>query len=117
MKQVIVMRKDLDMRSGKIAVQAAHAATMWLFMGIEGTEQIARRWAEESALMKVCVRVNSEAELLEVAEKARAAGLIVVPIRDAGRTAFHGVPTMTCCAIGPADDDAVDAITGALKLF
>jgi PTH2 family peptidyl-tRNA hydrolase len=38
-------------------------------------------------------------------------------ITDAGATEFHGVPTHTCCAVGPAWTDEVDAITGALPLL
>jgi PTH2 family peptidyl-tRNA hydrolase len=38
-------------------------------------------------------------------------------IVDAGTTEFHGVPTKTCCAVGPAWADAVDAITGGLPLL
>jgi PTH2 family peptidyl-tRNA hydrolase len=36
---------------------------------------------------------------------------------DAGATEFHGVPTKTCCAVGPGWTDEVDAITGALPLL
>ena len=35
---------------------------------------------------------------------------------DAGRTEFHGVPTATCCAIGPDWPERIDPITGHLKL-
>ncbi|MBK7398941.1 MAG: peptidyl-tRNA hydrolase [Myxococcales bacterium] len=58
-----------------------------------------------------------EAELVEVFTRARAAGLPAHLIRDAGRTEFGGVPTLTCCAIGPADAAAIDAITGNLTLY
>ena len=38
-------------------------------------------------------------------------------ITDAGHTEFHGVPTRTCLAIGPAWSDEIDAITGGLQLL
>ena len=38
-------------------------------------------------------------------------------ITDAGKTEFHGVATKTCCAVGPAWAEDVDAITGALPLL
>ena len=69
------------------------------------------------AMTKICVRVDSEEELLDVIAKARAAGLTVHAVTDAGRTEFRGVPTLTCCSIGPNDADEIDVITGHLKLL
>ena len=66
---------------------------------------------------KICVSVDSEAELDAVVERARAAGVPCALVVDAGHTEFHGVPTKTCCAVGPAWSDAVDAITGGLPLL
>jgi len=66
---------------------------------------------------KICVGVTSEAELDDVMARARAAGLPCALIVDAGRTEFHGVPTKTCCAVGPAYADEIDAITGMLPLL
>jgi PTH2 family peptidyl-tRNA hydrolase len=66
---------------------------------------------------KVCVRVESEQELLAVYRAARQAGLLAEAITDAGRTEFHGVPTVTCLAVGPDTDDNLAPITGELKLL
>jgi PTH2 family peptidyl-tRNA hydrolase len=66
---------------------------------------------------KVCVSVDTEAALDAVVERARAANVPVALIVDAGKTEFHGVPTKTCCAVGPAWSDEVDAITGMLPLL
>jgi PTH2 family peptidyl-tRNA hydrolase len=66
---------------------------------------------------KVCVSVVSEEALDAVVERARAANVPVALIVDSGKTEFHGVPTKTCCAVGPAWSDEVDAITGALPLL
>jgi peptidyl-tRNA hydrolase, PTH2 family len=65
---------------------------------------------------KVVLRAASEEQLHDIAGKATAAGLAVQVIRDAGRTQVaHGSPT--CCAIGPAAADQIDAITGELSLL
>ena len=124
-KQVIVMRKDLNMRKGKMIAQGAHAslrvildaggATDATTYAIQMTEPMAKWMTGRFA--KICVGVTSEAALDEVMDKARAAGLPCAIIVDAGRTEFHGVPTKTCCAVGPAYADEVDAITGALPLL
>jgi len=70
-KQVIILRKDL-------VAQGAHAR-----------------------FTKICVSVNSEAELLAVHEKARAAGVL----------------THTAVAVGPDHAGKVDQITGELPLL
>jgi PTH2 family peptidyl-tRNA hydrolase len=119
-KQVIVMRRDLGMRRGKEIAQGAHASMIWLALRIREPghtfNEPERRWLE-GAFTKVCVRVDSEEELLDVVRRALEAGVLVELCVDAGRTEFHGVPTPTCCAVGPDFPDRVDAITGSLKLL
>jgi PTH2 family peptidyl-tRNA hydrolase len=124
-KQVIVMRKDLGMRKGKMIAQGAHASMKVLVdAGKLDRETLAialdpatREWLVSGRFTKVCVSVNSEAELDAIVANARSAGVPCALIVDSGRTEFHGVPTKTCCAVGPAWADAVDAITGALPLL
>jgi|JI9StandDraft_2_1071091.scaffolds.fasta_scaffold112874_2 peptidyl-tRNA hydrolase, PTH2 family len=128
-KQVIVMRKDLNMRKGKMAAQAAHAAMIFLIDQatiIAQTEEdygfgqvlnpAEAHWLRES-FTKVVVGVDSEEELFEIHQKALDAGLTSHVVRDAGYTEFAGVPTYTCLAIGPADSNEINAITGHLKLL
>lgn len=116
-KQVIVMRKDLGMRAGKMIAQGAHAA----LAALEDAEQAGdltalNRW-HVTGKTKICVRVESETELMRIFAEAAAAGLPVNYITDAGHTEFHGVPTRTCLAIGPHWSDEIDRITGDLKLL
>ena len=49
--------------------------------------------------------------------KAEGSDLEVNVVTDNGATEFHGVPTVTCCAIGPDYSDKIDSITGNLKLL
>lgn len=123
-KQVIVMRKDLGMRKGKMIAQGAHASLRVLLeRGVADGDRYAITMTEAmkawltGRFTKVCVSVDSEAALDEVVARARAAGVPCALIVDAGQTEFHGVPTKTCCAVGPAWVDEVDAITGALPLL
>jgi peptidyl-tRNA hydrolase, PTH2 family len=119
-KQVIVLRRDLGMRRGKEIAQGAHASMIWLALRIREAgytfNDAERRWLD-GAFTKVCVRVDSEEELLTVVEKARESGVLVQLCVDAGRTEFHGVPTPTCCAVGPDFPERIDPITGHLKLL
>ena len=113
-KQVIVIRKDLGMRAGKMCAQAAHASTKAILEN--QTHPNMKAWLADK-FTKIVVRVESEPELFEIYQKAQAAELITSLILDAGLTEFDGVPTYTCIAIGPALDDDLKSITGHLKLL
>ncbi len=112
-KLILIVRSDLGMGRGKIAAQAAHAAVAAALAGI-GTPAFAA-WLRDGQ-PKVVLRAGSEEELHAIAGQAAEAGLPVQVIHDAGRTQVtEGTPT--CCAIGPAADTAIDAITGQLSLL
>ena len=123
-KQVIVMRHDLKMRRGKQIAQGAHASMSFLCRRLQETGSVTldgltdaqRAWLT-GAFAKVCCRVDSEEELMQIHDKALEAGLEVHLITDSGRTEFHGQPTRTCLAIGPDEADKIDAITGHLQLL
>ncbi|MCE4598889.1 MAG: peptidyl-tRNA hydrolase Pth2 [Desulfurococcales archaeon] len=118
-KQVIVIRRDLGMGRGKAAAQAAHASCEAVFRIIESRDRRWLSWLDEwrrSGQEKVVLRVDSEAELIDVYRKALEAGLPTSLIIDAGRTQLKP-GTKTAVAIGPAPEVEVDRITGHLKLY
>ena len=123
-KQTIVLRKDLNMRKGKMVAQGAHASMRAILMlgHREGDrfviplDQRFEPWLL-GRFKKICVSVNSEAELLALYQKSQAAGLITALIQDAGLTEFGGVPTYTALAVGPDTEERVDSITGTLPLL
>ena len=123
-KQVIVMRHDLKMRRGKQIAQGSHASMAFLTRKLQKHEQLSlgdfspaeQTWLTAS-FAKICCRVNSEEELLEIRDKAIAAGLEVHLITDSGKTEFHGVPTNTCLAIGPDEAEKINEVTGHLELL
>jgi PTH2 family peptidyl-tRNA hydrolase len=123
-KQVIVLRKDLNMRKGKMIAQGAHASMRAILQlgrqeGADFVIPLDERiepWLT-GRFKKICVAVNSEAELLSLYEKAQSAGLIAALIQDAGLTEFGGVPTYTAIAVGPDRADRIDAVTGELPLL
>ena len=114
LKQMIVMRKDLGMRAGKMIAQGAHASMKALLENMEHPN--IKQWLS-GPFAKITVRVDSEEELFAVMNAAKAAGLITTLITDAGRTEFNGVPTNTCIAVGPASNEDLAPITGHLKLL
>jgi len=112
MKQVIAARTDLGMGRGKLAAQVAHAS---LRAYEKADPDAVRTWKGEGQ-PKIVVKVGSEGELLDVAEEARRAGLPAALVRDAGHTQLEP-GTATACAVGPAPDNQVDAVTGDLSLY
>jgi hypothetical protein len=56
-------------------------------------------------------------ELLGVVRAARVASVMAHLCADAGRMVFCGVPTSTCCDVGPDFPDRIGPITGHLKLI
>jgi len=126
-KQVIVIRKDLKMRRGKEIAQGAHAAMKWLTKRLSYEpffytnfhamlSPVERSWVENN-FKKVCLRVDSEEELLALQEKAKKANLLCELVTDRGLTEFDGIPTHTCLGIGPDLAEKIDQITGDLKLY
>ena len=102
------------MRLGKSVAQGAHASLKATLENLDHPS--VKEWLS-GAFTKICVRVDSEEELLEVMANAKKAGLIVALITDAGRTEFNNVPTNTCIAVGPASYDELKPITGELNLL
>jgi peptidyl-tRNA hydrolase, PTH2 family len=118
-KQVIVVRKDLNMRKGKIASQVAHASTQSITKYLrdinEGSILLIPKehpmwyWTKES-YTKIVVSCKDEKELLEIMEKAKEVKVDTTLITDLGFTEFHGIPTNTCLAVGPDTVEKVDLL-------
>ena len=130
-KQILIVRKDLNMRKGKISSQCSHASIKVFFDRMifnyfmeDHAEQMyqcaftpeMREWMD-GIFTKICVSVNSEQKLLALKEQAEAACIPCALITDCGLTEFHGVPTITCLAIGPDNAEKIDLITGGLPLL
>ena len=136
-KMMIVMRRDLKMRKGKIAAQAGHAAVEAILMALTKEGRLGDLEMTEDGMLlhtegkadtalsewftygcaKICVYVDSEEALLDIDTKAKASGLLSAVITDAGMTEFHGVPTKTCLALEPLPADIADELTGGLPLY
>jgi PTH2 family peptidyl-tRNA hydrolase len=114
-KLVIVVRSDLKLSPGKLAVQVAHAATTCAITARKENPRYFKNWFNEGQ-KKVVVKVKALRDLHELKEEARAKGLIAHTISDAGLTEIPA-GTTTCLGIGPAPNNQVDAVTGKLPLL
>ncbi len=116
-KQVLVMRRDIDMSLGKQIAQGSHASLGAYFKSqeMDPVSQAAIEW-RENRFTKVVVGVKSLIKLRNVYEAAQAAGLPCVLIKDAGFTEF-AEPTITCVGIGPAYPEEFIGVTDKLRLL
>jgi len=114
MKQVIVIRKDLNMRKGKMVAQGAHASMVATLEYMD--DYRVKEWLD-GLFTKICVSVGSEEELKILVLKAHLEGIPNSLILDSGKTEFKGIETYTAGAIGPASNEELDSITGHLKLL
>lgn len=132
-KMVIVMRRDLHMRKGKIAAQAGHACVEAV-IGAGRRDGILAKlqentWTQDEQQQwpllawlaegekKVCVYVDGEEALTDIHRQLQEKGIFSALICDAGHTEFHGEATLTCLATEPAGNEQLDPVTGELPLF
>lgn len=135
-KQVIVVRKDLNMRKGKIAAQVAHASMAailrlieqkkivhnesigWVQRGDEYSKDLSSviDWLNGS-FTKIVVGIDHERDLLQLSRDADFLHIPHALIQDSGRTEFNGIPTYTALAIGPYHSEEIDKLTINLPLL
>lgn len=112
MKQVIVIRKDLKLSKGKLAVQVGHAAVETV---LRSDKEKVNTWKKDG-MKKVVLKVENEQELFRYQELAKEVGLVAVLITDAGLTEV-AAGTITCLGIGPDDEEKIDKVTGTLPML
>ena len=114
-KQVIIVRRDISMGTGKIAAQVAHAAVM----GAEKVRMSKKEWFNawfDKGQAKVVAKVKNIEELMNVRDGAEELQLPVVQVKDSGLTQIPS-GTITCIGIGPAPSELIDSVTDGLKLL
>ena len=119
-KQVIVIRKDLQLSKGQMVAQGAHASIAFLTNLVrEYTDDIIpfnqreEQWIK-GTFYKVCLAVNSEEELLYIGSEAHNRGLKVHYIQE---NDLFKESTYTCLSIGPDYSSNIDPVTKHLKLL
>ena len=137
-KQVLIVRRDLQMSKGELVVQVTHAASKALLKAIskegradqlridpddwvyleapEGQESPLTHWFQ-SDMAKVYGCVDSEEALLELDRRAREAGIVTALIQEEGLTEFPGTPVYTALALEPLEASRADAFAEGLARF
>lgn len=114
MKQVVIVRSDLEMGKGKIAAQVGHACVL----GAEHVRKSHPEWFKEwwDGQAKIVLKVPGLKELNDIKKNAIELDLPWSEVTDAGHTQI-APGTTTCISIGPAPENLVDKITKELKLL
>lgn len=112
LKQVILVRTDLKMPKGKLAVQCSHAVVESV---LKTDKDKLKKWLDEGA-KKVILKVANEKELIKYDKLAKNFGLKTALIKDSGKT-FFKKPTITCLGIGPDFEEKIDKVSKHLKII
>jgi PTH2 family peptidyl-tRNA hydrolase len=121
-KQVIVVRKDLKLRKGKLASLAAHAAMQFILDNNESDRpdelqvklsQQEVHWIQGS-FDKDVLGIDSHDALSDMVLKAELNGVNVYSIFDKSKKPDEG-PQLVCAAFGPDEEDQLAQIIGNLK--
>ncbi len=113
-KQVIVVRTDLEMGKGKIAAQVGHACVL----GAENVRKSNPEWFDKWWLgqEKIVLKVPGPKELQEIKKHAIDLDLPWSEVTDAGHTQI-APGTTTCISLGPGPEEKINKVTGDLKLL
>lgn len=110
LKQVLLLRADLDASEGKMIVQACHAS-LGAYKKVE--KKLRDEWGSQGQ-KKISLWVDEEEELFERAERAKELGISCFVVKDAGETEL-APGTVTAVGLGPAESSLMDRVTGDLS--
>ena len=114
-KQVIIIRSDLDMNRGKLAAQAAHASLMGYFEAENADKKIAKEWLDTGE-KKIVLKVGDEEALTKLYKAFEFKKIPCALVSDAGLTQLPP-GTKTALGIGPWRSSEIDQFTKSLKLL
>lgn len=114
-KQVIIVRSDIEMGKGKLAAQVAHASLMSYFETQSKDKDIAKRWLD-SGEKKIVLKLDGEDSLKRFFEAFKFKKIPCAIVSDAGLTQLPP-GTKTALGIGPWKSDEIDILTRGLKLL
>ena len=114
-KQVIIVRKDLEMGKGKIAAQVAHASLMSYFDAEKMDKRITEDWLATGE-KKIVLKVNGEDALVKFYKAFQFKKIPCALVTDAGLTELPP-GTKTALGIGPWTSKEIDLLTISLPLL
>lgn len=114
-KQVIIIRKDVKMGTGKTVAQGAHASLMSYLETARTNKDIAEEWVA-SGEKKIVLKVENESDLKRLFEAFKYKKIPAALVTDAGLTELPP-GTVTALGVGPWIEDELAQFTRSLKLL
>ena len=115
LKMVFVINHELKMGKGKIAAQVGHAAVKATLQSGELRPELLDAWLS-TGQKKVCVKADDVRQLEQIEQQAKHHQILTSKIHDAGHTQIPA-GSYTVLALGPDEEEKLDALTGELKLL
>lgn len=114
-KQVILVRTDLDMGKGKMAAQCCHASVMSYMAALRENKEIVDQWIKEGQ-KKIVLKVDDDKAIKKLFEAFKFKNIPCALVNDAGLTQLPP-GTITTLGVGPWKKSEIDFFTSALKLL
>ena len=114
-KQVIIVRTDIEMGKGKLAAQVAHASLMSYFEVEKIDKNVAKEWLDTGE-KKIVLKVDTEEDLKKLFNAFKYKKIPAALASDAGLTQLPP-GTKTALGIGPWKGSEIDQFTKSLKLL
>ena len=115
-----IVRKDLQMNTGKAASQCGHAFVNTFIESQKLRPKLTELYHAEGLGTKVCLSANNLQELLVAFTHAKKLNLPCSIIEDSGHVMppfFDGSPVITAIGIGPCLREEIECVTKYLKLL
>ncbi|MEM0201461.1 MAG: peptidyl-tRNA hydrolase Pth2 [Candidatus Micrarchaeaceae archaeon] len=114
-KQIILIRTDIEMGKGKLAAQVAHASLMSYFSCEKLDKKISQEWLNTGE-KKIVLKVEDDKVLKKLFEAFKYKGIPCALVSDAGHTQLPP-GTITALGVGPWKDKEIDQFTSGFKLL
>ena len=115
LKMVFVVNHSLKMGKGKIAAQVGHGAVQSVMKAGAKKPEYLEAWLA-SGQKKICVKGDDADHLSRIESQAKQNHILTSCVHDAGHTQIPS-GSFTILALGPAESEALEPITGTLKLL
>jgi PTH2 family peptidyl-tRNA hydrolase len=115
-KQVIVIRTDIEMKTGKKCAQACHASLAAADVARAKNTAVYNDWKKYAGQRKIVLKITSEADIQKLYNEVVHDGIPAYLIADAGLTQLEP-GTITALGIGPDLSEKIDRHCKDLKLL
>lgn len=115
-KQVIVIRTDISMSTGKKCAQSCHASLSAAEISKSMNSKVYSEWKAFAGQRKIVLKIGSQEEIEKLYHAVKAEGIPCYLVADAGLTELEP-GTITALGIGPDLSIKIDKFCKDLKLL